>query len=88
MGKITSLTLEYGIRKTFTDYLDDVGSDNFVDKDLLIETNGPVAGELSNRNLNGSHYGKRGTSATKDWYTFFGAMVSVRLGAPNKCYNH
>ena len=88
LGQNTSLTLEYAIRKTFTDYLDDVGSDNFVDKDLLSEINGPVAGALSNRNLNGSHYGKRGTSATKDWYAFFGAMVSIRLGAPNKCYNH
>lgn len=88
LGKKASLTLEYGIRKTFTDYLDDVGSDSYVDAEALALENGPLSADLSNRSIDGSRYGKRGTSATKDWYSFFGAMLTFRLGKPNICYNH
>lgn len=88
LGKKASLTLEYGIRKTFTDYIDDVGSDSYVNPEELALENGPLAAELSNRSIDGSRYGKRGTSATKDWYSFFGAMLTFRLGKPNICYNH
>ena len=86
LGRKASLSLEYGIRKTFTDYIDDVGSDSYVDPVTLDEVNGPLAAHLSNRSLDGSRYGKRGTSATKDWYSFFGMMLAFRIGSPNKCY--
>ena len=86
LGKKASLSLEYGIRKTFTDYIDDVGSDTYVDPVELDAANGPLAAYLSNRSLDGSRFGKRGTSATKDWYSFFGMMLSFRIGSPNKCY--
>ncbi|MFN5148711.1 MAG: DUF6089 family protein [Flavobacteriia bacterium] len=88
LGKKASISFEYGIRKTFTDYLDDVGSGTFVDPDALAAENGPLAAELSNRNLNGSRFGKRGSTATTDWYTFFGTMLTFRLGKPNKCFDH
>jgi hypothetical protein len=88
LGKKASLTFEYGIRKTFTDYLDDVGSNTYVNPDDLALENGPLSAELSNRSLDGSRYGKRGTASTKDWYTFFGAMLTFRMGKPNKCYDH
>jgi len=87
IGKKACLNFEYGIRKTFTDYIDDVGSDTFVDEDQLAQENGPIAAELSNRNLNGSRYGKRGTSATSDWYSFCGVMFTFRLGKPGVCNN-
>lgn len=85
LGRKASLGLEYGIRKTFTDYLDDVGSGSYVDPIALGEANGPMAGALSNRSLDGSRFGKRGNSSTKDWYSFFGATLTFRLGAPNRC---
>lgn len=85
LGKKVTLSLEYGIRKTFTDYLDDVKSDSYVDFTRLEEANGPLAATLSNRSLDGNRYGKRGTSATKDWYAFFGASFTFRLGMPKKC---
>lgn len=88
LGKKASMTFETGIRKTFTDYLDDVHSDSYVDLDVLAAENGPMAAALANRSLNGNRYGKRGTAATKDWYFFSGMMLTFRLGAPNKCYNH
>lgn len=85
LGKRASLSLEYGIRKTFTDYLDDVKANTFVDRGILEQENGTVAAALANRNINGDAYGKRGNSVTKDWYTFFGAMLTFRMGKPNVC---
>lgn len=85
LGKKATINLEYGIRKTFTDYLDDVGSNTYVDAATLAAENGPMAAALSNRSLDGSRYGKRGNSATSDWYSFYGAMVTFRLGKPNRC---
>lgn len=87
LGKSVSLSFEYGIRKTFTDYIDDVGSSRYVDADALSAINGPIAGALSNRSLDGSRYGKRGNGSTGDWYSFFGMMVTFRLGAPDKCFH-
>ncbi len=85
LGKRASLSLEYGIRKTFTDYIDDVKANTFVDRGALEQENGSVAAALANRNINGDDYGKRGNAVTKDWYTFFGAMLTFRIGKPNLC---
>jgi len=84
LGKSAALGVEFGIRKTFTDYLDDVGSDYYADYDVLLAESGPIAAELSNRS--GSRNGRRGTAATKDWYVFTGATLTFRLGKPNKCF--
>jgi len=84
-GKRVTLRVEYGIRKTFTDYLDDVKADSYADFTRLEDANGPLAATLSNKSLDGNVYGKRGTSATKDWYAFFGASFTLRLGMPKKC---
>lgn len=86
LGSRVSLNFEFGIRKTFTDYIDDVGGGSYVDPALLISENGPLAAELSNRSLSGSRYGSRGNSTTKDWYVFSGMMITFRLGQPGKCY--
>jgi hypothetical protein len=87
LGKSVSLSFEYGIRKTFTDYIDDVGSNRYVDATALAAINGPIAGALSNRSLDGSRYGKRGNTSTGDWYSFFGMMLTFRLGSPDKCFH-
>lgn len=85
LGERATIGVEYGIRKTFTDYLDDVKADTYVDPIALEATNGPMAAALSNRSLDGSRFGKRGTAATKDWYAFFGLTFTVKLGNPRKC---
>lgn len=48
VSKRVNLTLEYGLRKTFTDYLDDV-STTYPDVDLLSAEKSPVAALLSVR---------------------------------------
>ena len=85
LGKSVSIGIEYGIRKTFTDYLDDVKMDTYVDPVALAAANGPLAAQLSNRSMDGDRYGKRGTAATKDWYAFFGLTLTCKLGNPKKC---
>jgi hypothetical protein len=85
LGSRVGLNFEFGIRKTFTDYLDDVGADAYVDPVALAAENGPLAAELSN--LSGNRYGQRGNASTKDWYVFSGMMLTFRLGRPTKCYN-
>lgn len=85
LWKFGTLNVEFGIRKTFTDYLDDVRSDTFVDYTKLAEQSGPTAAVLSNRSIDQNPYGKRGTSATKDWYVFYGFMLSFKLGSHSSC---
>lgn len=88
LGSVASLNFEFGIRKTFTDYIDDVSSGSYVDPLVLTAENGPTSAEMSNRSLSGSRYGKRGNSSAKDWYVFSGMMVTFRLGSPSICYSH
>ena len=85
IGPKVSIGVEYAIRKTFTDYIDDVGSNRYVNTVELVEANGPLAASLSNRSLDQSNYGKRGNSSTKDWYSFFGATITFRMGGPKRC---
>lgn len=86
LRKRVAMSIEYGIRKTFTDYLDDV-SGNYVDPELLRAVNGPIAGELSNRTLDGGNLTgfNRGNSATKDWYAFYGVMLTFKPFKRNIC---
>ncbi len=80
------ISLEFGIRKTFTDYLDDV-STTYADKDLLLGNNGQRAVELSYRGdelYGGSKAypaanSQRGSPDVKDWYYFTGIGMSFRL---------
>ncbi|MGN6531418.1 MAG: DUF6089 family protein [Ginsengibacter sp.] len=82
-----NIGLEMGLRKTFTDYLDDVSS-TYVDKNLLLTNRGSKAvelayrgGELKNGDPQYPPAGtKRGASAQKDWYYFTGITLSFSLG--------
>jgi len=88
LGKKASLNVEFGLRKTFTDYIDDVHSDTYVDPVKLESQNGSIAASLSNRSIDGSRFGKRGTSSTNDWYVFTGMMLTFKLGNPSNCFYH
>lgn len=78
---------EIGIRKLFTDYLDDV-STSYVDENDLLAAKGPLAVELSYRSdeLTGGNptYPAKGTQRGgekyKDMYYFTGLNISYRIG--------
>ena len=86
IGKRVTFNIDLGIRKTFTDYMDDVKSATFVDPSVLAQYSGETAAALSNQSLDGSRNGYRGNPTTKDWYVYAGGMVSVRLGRGRKCF--
>jgi len=80
--------IEFGYRKLFTDYIDDV-SGNFVDQATLIANRGTKAAELAYRGdelKNGGPYPASGTvrgSSKKDWYYVTGFTASFRLFSGN-----
>jgi hypothetical protein len=82
------LGAEFGLRKLFTDYLDDV-STNYAGAADLLEARGQQAVDLAYRSdeLPGGNPtypekgAQRGGSLEKDWYYFTGLHLSFRLGA-------
>lgn len=86
LGPRAAISFEYGLRKTFTDYLDDVGG-NYVDPIALAQENGNLAARLADRSLDGFQaVGARGNSSTKDWYSMFVINVVFPLGKESKCF--
>lgn len=78
------LRAEIGLRKTFTDYLDDV-SGQYPDPQALMAQN-PTAALLSDRVDKGvypeggkKYFGIRGHSDQEDWYIFSGVSVTYIL---------
>ena len=83
-----AVSLEYGIRKTFTDYIDDV-SGLYVNPIQLAELKGPLAAELADPSLNHQSAKtlglNRGNSNTKDWYVMYGAMITFKPWKKDIC---
>ncbi|MCB0397118.1 MAG: outer membrane beta-barrel protein [Flavobacteriales bacterium] len=75
------MALEWGMRKTFTDYLDDV-SMTYADPLVLNAENGSNSATLANRSLSGEDKTgrQRGNSNNKDWYNFTGIMINFKIG--------
>jgi opacity protein-like surface antigen len=77
------LGFEFGYRKIFTDYLDDV-STNYVDKNALLNARGQTAVDLAWRGdeINGAPYPvagtDRGNPKQKDGYYYFAITYTVR----------
>ncbi len=88
VSKHVGLNFEWGLRRTFTDYLDDV-SGKYADVNLLASEKGPEAAGLSDRSLtsDGNNTGRqRGNSLTNDWYSFAGVLLTYRLkGNEDRC---
>lgn len=82
----TQLGIELGLRKLFTDYLDDV-SGTYADSSILAAARGPQAAAFAfrGRELNaGAAYPAegaiRGNPKNKDWYYTTGIKLSYNLG--------
>ncbi|MFH0866537.1 MAG: DUF6089 family protein [Bacteroidota bacterium] len=82
IGKNICIGLEWGLRKTVTDYLDDV-STTYADIDVLTMEKGPISAALSDRSENSPNNTdlQRGNSGTKDWYSFAGAFITFKFNA-------
>lgn len=75
------LGFEIGLRKTFTDYLDDV-SLSYVDRNTLLRARGPKSVAYAYRG-DGEYPADgfpRGSDKYTDWYVFSGFSLSYRFG--------
>jgi hypothetical protein len=84
---IFGFSMEWGVRRTWTDYFDDI-SGTYVDPGLLDDLNGPLAATLADRSLEkefpdtgGNHNGglQRGDPGRKDYYFFVMASLNIRI---------
>lgn len=83
------LSADWGLRKTFSDYIDDVSTlyPMAADIDDLSE-------DISDRSLvqagpDGTNWGtQRGNSVNKDWFSFVGITLAVRLGPKKGSCKH
>ena len=82
LKKRIGVQLEVGVRKTYTDYLDDV-SKTYADPLQIRKEYGKIASQLSDRSINkatGGDIGRqRGNATDKDWYYFTGIQISYTL---------
>lgn len=76
------VSIEWGIRKTYTDFLDDV-STTYVDENILFANKGLQASEFADRAITSPGISnvnrQRGNPTTNDWYSFAGITLSYKL---------
>ncbi len=84
LSKKICIGAEWSMRKTFTDYLDDI-STVYVDPNVLRSEVGDLSAELSDRSVDPNPVGSaRGNSKNKDWYSVAGVFMTVKIGAPRQ----
>jgi len=77
------LGLEINVRKSFSDYLDDV-STTYTDNDILRETRGDIAADLADRSQDGTKKIKgasRGNPGAKDNYGYLVLTFAYFVGS-------
>lgn len=90
LTKHLAIAIEYGVRKTYTDYLDDI-SGTYADPTILINENGSLAYQMADQSLNQEGLGanntgvKRGDPNTKDWYMYSGITLTYLFGRESSC---
>ncbi len=87
VSKNLGLGLEWGPRKTFTDYLDDV-SGTYPDF-TKVTPSSDLGVLLSNRSRGGGDLTntQRGNPRTKDWYFFTGLTINIKINPkPAPCH--
>ena len=83
-SKSLTLSAEYGFRKTWTDYIDDV-STTYVDNEQLAYSSGDLTAGLADRSdevvpgyVNAAGI-KRGDDSLDDWFAYFNVSMTVKL---------
>ena len=71
------LALEWGVRKTFSDYLDDVSTTYYLDGEQINPDN--VAEVRSDPTFSHKPYQERGNPKTNDWYSFLGVSLTYKF---------
>jgi hypothetical protein len=84
LGNRLGLNVEWSLRYTSTDYLDDV-STTYPDLNVLARERGAFAASMSDRSLTNGDLGRnsglqRGNSKRNDWYSFAGLSFVYKIG--------
>jgi len=74
--------LSWGIRKTYTDYLDDVSTNYLESSSLNSNSQASISNTTQYENIDNV---KRGDQYTKDWYVFTGLTIFVNLTPKQVC---
>jgi len=77
LTKKIGLGIEWGMRKTFTDYIDDVSTTYYLDASSY--TNPDLFVILSDPSLLHQPNMARGNPETKDWYNFYGITLTYKF---------
>ncbi len=93
-SKTICITIEWGMRKTFTGYIDDV-SKTYVSPTVLAAADGvsgPLAVVMADKSTNpdkASDVGEERGDGKKDWYSFAGIILSFRIHSTHEhCYSY
>jgi hypothetical protein len=91
--KIFGFSMEWGVRRTFTDYFDDI-SGNYIDPEFLLDESGVASATLADQSLqpvlpDGTNTGvQRGDPGRKDLYFFALASLNIRIDKKaTSCWN-
>jgi hypothetical protein len=92
LNRTVTFECQFGFRKTFTDYLDDV-SDKYADASDLLSRYGkvgvlvsdPTAYSTENSLISNKVGTRRGNPDFKDWYMVAGVSLTYRIYARVKC---
>lgn len=89
LAKNLGLSIEIGLRKLFTDYLDDV-SGNYADARRLFKersaTSENLSGSIRRTSFNAGNAGRqRGFSWNKDWYSISGITLTYKIPIKQRC---
>ncbi|MDG1518191.1 MAG: DUF6089 family protein [Flavobacteriales bacterium] len=74
--------LNWGIRKTFTDYMDDISTNYIPEASTTSESQASIANTTQYSNVD---HIKRGDRYNKDWYVFTGLTIFVNLTPEEVC---
>ena len=85
LNKRIGLAVEWGVRKTFTDYIDDVSTTYYLDGESINPSN--TAEIMSDPTMSHKPYEARGNPSNKDWYAFVGVSLTYKfkLGREKGC---
>lgn len=89
LNRWSTLKLDFSLRKSFTDYLDDVSTD-YANSNSISESGGSIAGILADRSTSGMLEGsQRGSDKRNDNYFLVGLKFERTLGKTkyNECTN-
>ncbi len=84
------LSLHWAMHKAFTDYLDDVSTNYYLEgTDWSSDSNPPVYVIASDPTLSHSPHMQRGNPEHNDWYSMAGVSLSIKInyGGHKKCLN-